>query len=125
MLPITSIAFSVQKNAVPTSNHDHLLIGLLPGLTLAEVVQKLKANASRRLGENGVQFKRPKGYGALSASPFFPQRSKPVFIIGRNITRREALGKSFWRFSSKEVWGGLRHRTAIYSLTWLLLPHFS
>ena len=39
-----------------TSNHDHLLIGLPPVLTLAEVVQKLKANSSRRLGENGVQF---------------------------------------------------------------------
>jgi putative transposase len=52
---------------------------LLPGLTLAEVVQKLKANASRRLGENGVQFKRPKGYGALSASPFFPPTVEACF----------------------------------------------
>jgi putative transposase len=53
-----------------TSNHDHLLIGLPPVLTLAEVVRKLKANSSRRLGENGVQFEWQKGYGAFSVSPF-------------------------------------------------------
>jgi REP element-mobilizing transposase RayT len=48
-----------------TSNHIHLLIGLPPALTLAEVVQKLKANSSRWrwLGENGVQFEWQKGYG--------------------------------------------------------------
>jgi putative transposase len=78
MLPISYIAFSVPKNAVPayligiadnldfkilaaggTSNHIHLLIGLPPALTLATVVQKLKANSSlwRWLGENGVQSK--------------------------------------------------------------------
>lgn len=53
-----------------TSNHLHLLIGLPPVLTPAEGVNKLKANSSRRLGENGVQFECPKGYGALSVSPF-------------------------------------------------------
>jgi putative transposase len=53
-----------------TSNHVHPLIGLPPVLTLAEVVQKLKANSSRRLGENGVQFEWQKGYGAFSLSPF-------------------------------------------------------
>jgi putative transposase len=52
-----------------TSNHIHLLIGLPPALTLAEIVQKLKANSSRWLGENGVQFEWQKGYGAFSVSP--------------------------------------------------------
>jgi putative transposase len=52
-----------------TSNHVHLLIGLPPALSLAEVVQKLKANSSRWLGENGVQFEWQKGYGAFSVSP--------------------------------------------------------
>lgn len=47
-------------------NHVHLLIALPPALTLAEVVQKLKANSSRWLGENGVQFQWQKGYGAFS-----------------------------------------------------------
>ncbi len=52
-----------------TSNHVHLLIGLPPALTLAETVQKLKANSSRWLGENRVQFEWQKGYGAFSVSP--------------------------------------------------------
>ena len=52
-----------------TSNHVHLLIGLPPVLTLAEVVQKLKANSSRWVGESRVQFEWQKGYGAFSVSP--------------------------------------------------------
>jgi hypothetical protein len=48
-----------------TSNYDHLLIGL-PALILAEVVQKLKANPSRRLGEIGVQFECPKDMELLA-----------------------------------------------------------
>jgi putative transposase len=39
-----------------TANHVHLLIGLPPKLALAEVVQKLKANSSRWLGEHGLSF---------------------------------------------------------------------
>jgi putative transposase len=52
-----------------TSKHVHLLIRLPPALTLAEAVQKLKANSSRWLGENGVNFEWQKGYGAFSVSP--------------------------------------------------------
>jgi REP element-mobilizing transposase RayT len=52
-----------------TQNHVHLLIGLPTSLTLSEVVQKLKANSSRWLGENGVRFEWQKGYGAFSVSP--------------------------------------------------------
>jgi putative transposase len=52
-----------------TSNHVHLLIGLPPALALSEVVQKLKANSSRWLGQNGAQFEWQKGYGAFSVSP--------------------------------------------------------
>jgi putative transposase len=49
-----------------TANHVHLLIGLPASLTLAEAVQKLKANSSRWLGS---QFEWQKGYGAFSVSP--------------------------------------------------------
>jgi REP element-mobilizing transposase RayT len=52
-----------------TMNHVHLLIGLPPALTLSEAMQKLKANSSRWLGENGVPFEWQKGYGAFSVSP--------------------------------------------------------
>jgi REP-associated tyrosine transposase len=52
-----------------TSNHVHLLIRLPPVLTMAEAMQKLKANSSRWLRENGTQFEWQKGYGAFSVSP--------------------------------------------------------
>lgn len=52
-----------------TSNHVHLLIGVPPRVPLAEAVQKLKANSSRWLGEQGVSFEWQKGYGAFSVSP--------------------------------------------------------
>jgi REP element-mobilizing transposase RayT len=52
-----------------TANHVHVLIGLPPSLTLAGVVQKLKANSSRWLGENSGGFEWQKRYGAFSVSP--------------------------------------------------------
>jgi putative transposase len=52
-----------------TANHVHLLIGLPPTLSLAEAVQKLKANSSRWFGERGISFEWQKGYGAFSVSP--------------------------------------------------------
>ena len=38
-------------------------------MRLAEAVQKLKANSSRWLGEQGIPFEWQKGYGAFSVSP--------------------------------------------------------
>jgi putative transposase len=52
-----------------TSNHVHVLIGLPPVLTMAETMQKLKANSSRWLRENGAQFEWQRGYGAFGVSP--------------------------------------------------------
>jgi putative transposase len=52
-----------------TTDHVHILISLPPRLALAEVVQRLKANSSRWLGEQGVKFGWQKGYGAFSVSP--------------------------------------------------------
>jgi putative transposase len=52
-----------------TPNHIHLLIALPPALTLAEAVQKLKANSSRWLHEKTREFEWQKGYGAFSVSP--------------------------------------------------------
>ena len=51
-----------------TTNHVHLLIGLPSKMSLAEAVQKLKANSSRWLGEQGIEFE-SQGYGAFSVSP--------------------------------------------------------
>ena len=52
-----------------TANHVHLLLGLPPALSLAEVVQKMKANSSRWMEEHGIVFEWQKGYGAFSVSP--------------------------------------------------------
>jgi len=52
-----------------TSNHCHALIGIPTKLTVAESVQKIKANSSRWLGEQGIQFQWQDGYGAFSVSP--------------------------------------------------------
>lgn len=52
-----------------TPNHVHLLIGTRPTSRLSESVQKLKANSSRWLGEQGVNFEWQRGYGAFSVSP--------------------------------------------------------
>ena len=42
---------------------------LSPNARLAEVVQKVKANSSRWLGEQGLKFEWQGGYGAFSVSP--------------------------------------------------------
>jgi REP element-mobilizing transposase RayT len=50
-------------------NHIHILIGLPTTMTVAEAAQKLKANSSRWLGEQGVKFQWQDGYGSFSVSP--------------------------------------------------------
>ena len=52
-----------------TENHVHLLLGVPPTITIAEAVQKLKANSSRWMGEHGIDFPWQEGYGAFSVSP--------------------------------------------------------
>jgi putative transposase len=52
-----------------TENHVHLLLGLPSTMTVAEAVQKLKANSSRWMGEHGIPFQWQEGYGAFSVSP--------------------------------------------------------
>ena len=59
-----------------TANHVHLLLLLPPTVNLSELVQKLKANSSRWMGENGIQFSWQQGYGAFSVSPSMLPRTK-------------------------------------------------
>ena len=51
-----------------TANHIHVLLGLPPTITVSEAIQKLKANSSRWLGEQGIAFQWQEGYGAFSVS---------------------------------------------------------
>ncbi len=50
-------------------NHIHVLMGLPTNMPVSEAVQKLKANSSRWLGEQGVKFQWQDGYGSFSVSP--------------------------------------------------------
>jgi len=52
-----------------TRNHVHILMQLPTTISLSEAVQKLKANSSRWMGEQGITFSWQKGYGAFSVSP--------------------------------------------------------
>ena len=51
-----------------TGNHIHVLAGVPANVSAAEAVQKLKANSSRWLGENGKWPGWQEGYGASSVS---------------------------------------------------------
>jgi REP element-mobilizing transposase RayT len=50
-------------------NHIHLLIAPPPAMALSVAIQKLKANSSRWMGEQGLTFAWQKGYAAFSVSP--------------------------------------------------------
>jgi len=52
-----------------TCNHMHLLLRLKPNVSVAEAIQKLKANSSRWMGEHGIVFEWQKGYAAFTVSP--------------------------------------------------------
>jgi REP element-mobilizing transposase RayT len=52
-----------------TPNHIHLLIAPPPAVALSVAIQKLKANSSWWIGEQGLTFEWQKGYAAFSVSP--------------------------------------------------------
>jgi putative transposase len=49
-------------------NHSHLLFLLPPTMTLADAVNKFKANSSRFVRKQGIEFNWQKGYGAFAVS---------------------------------------------------------
>jgi REP element-mobilizing transposase RayT len=51
-----------------TENHVHILFHLTSKLALAKAVQLLKANSSKWMGEQGIEFAWQEGYGAFSVS---------------------------------------------------------
>jgi REP element-mobilizing transposase RayT len=52
-----------------TENHLHLLLRLPTSVSVAEAAQKLKANSSRWLKENGSWLGWQEGYGVFTVSP--------------------------------------------------------
>ncbi len=51
-----------------TENHVHILFHLSSKLALAKAVQIIKANSSKWMGEQGIDFAWQEGYGAFSVS---------------------------------------------------------
>jgi REP element-mobilizing transposase RayT len=49
-------------------NHIHLLLLLPPVISLSTAINKLKANSSRFMRQQGIEFNWQKGYGAFSVS---------------------------------------------------------
>jgi putative transposase len=70
-----------------TQNHVHILFHLLPKLALAKAVVLLKANSSKWMGEQGLQFSWQEGYGAFSVS------SSNLDQVTRYIQNQEAHHK--------------------------------
>jgi REP element-mobilizing transposase RayT len=69
---IIGIAKNLQVTMIAVGgmpNHIHLLIAVPPTIALSIVIQKLKANSSRWMGEHGLNFEWQKGYAAFSVSP--------------------------------------------------------
>jgi len=51
-----------------TENHVHILFHLSPKIALAKAVQHIKANSSKWMGEQGIEFAWQEGYGAFAVS---------------------------------------------------------
>jgi len=51
------------------ADHIHMLLALPSTKSVAEAIQKLKANSSRWVREHGTNFAWQEGYGAFSVSP--------------------------------------------------------
>ncbi len=75
-------------------NHIHLLIALPAAVALAKVVQDLKGNSSRWLGERGIRFAWQEGYGAFGVS----QSQKQA--VAEYIARQEEHHKK-WSFEQE------------------------
>ncbi len=70
-------------------NHVHILFHLSPKLALAKAVQLLKANSSKWLSDQGINFAWQEGYGAFSVS------SSNLDQVARYIRNQEAHHRKF------------------------------
>jgi len=84
-----------------TANHVHILSDLRPVASLAVTIQKLKANSSRWLGEQGVTFEWRKGRGAFSVSPSMLATVKAYIRGQAEQHRRRDFEEEFLRLLQK------------------------
>jgi REP element-mobilizing transposase RayT len=89
-----------------TSNHVHILVALKPNQTIAEAVQKIKANSSRWMGEQGLSFEWQKGYAALTVSPSLLANVKAYVLNQDEHHRKRNLEEELLALLNK---AGIRH----------------
>src|SRR3954463_11506053 len=95
---MTGIAKNLKTNLIATggtANHVHILMALPPTNRLAEVVQKIKANSSRWMGEQGQSFEWQKGYGAFSVSPSMLEVVKAYVLNQEEHHRKRSFEEEF------------------------------
>jgi REP element-mobilizing transposase RayT len=89
-----------------TSNHVHILMALKPNQTIAEAVQKIKADSSRWMGEQGVSFEWQKGYAALTVSPSLIASIKAYVLNQEEHHRKRSFEEEILALLKK---AGIRH----------------
>jgi putative transposase len=110
--PLTGTAKNLGITVVAvggTSNHIHLLISTPTTMPIAEAVQKLKANSSRWIGEQGLSFEWQKGYGAFSVSPSLVETVKAYIRNQEEHHRKRTFEKEFMTLLRKS---GVTHDAA-------------
>ncbi len=83
------------------ANHVHLLLALPASCTLSSAVQRLKANSSRWMNEQGVLFAWQEGYGAFSVSPSQLERVKEYIHNQPEHHKRPNFEEEFLAFLRK------------------------
>jgi len=78
-----------------TPNHVHILIAPPSAMALAVAVQKLKANSSCWLGEQGLNFEWQKGYGAFSVSASLVENVKNYICNQEQHHRKRTFEEEF------------------------------
>ena len=94
-----------------TANHLHMLIALPSDVPLAKAIQIFKANSSRWLGEQGINFAWQEGYGAFSVSASNREIVQKYRASDR--TSREAFFRRRIRHLVEKIWGDLRSRAGV------------
>jgi putative transposase len=92
------------------TNHVHMLLLLPPTLRLSELVQKLKSNSSRWIGEHGIQFSWQQGYGAFSVSPSMLHKTKDYIHAQAEHHRRRSFDDEFLAMLRN---AGMQHDPAV------------
>lgn len=78
-----------------TANHAHMLVALPADVPLSKAMQTLKANSSRWMGEQGIEFWWQQGYGAFSVSASNADRVRDYIRCQAEHHRKRSFEEEF------------------------------